>query len=62
MSSCSKGPDTESTFVEDFVHLHTPVLGAGAHHRHPAAVLPRELYCLLNSFFVLILLWIFEKF
>lgn len=35
MSSCSKGPDAESSFAEDVVRLHAPVLVARAHHRHP---------------------------
>lgn len=34
MSSCSKGSDTESSFAEDVVRLHAPVLVTRAHHGH----------------------------
>lgn len=35
MSSCSKEPDTESSYAEDVVCLHAQVLAARAHHHHP---------------------------
>lgn len=35
MSSCSKEPDTESSYAEDVVCLHAQVLVARAHHHHP---------------------------
>ena len=30
--SCSSGPDTESSFAKDVVHLHAPVLVVRAYH------------------------------
>lgn len=35
MSSCSKGPDTETPLAEDVVCFHAPILVTGAHDRHP---------------------------